>query len=216
MDASKMFACTIMHPKLFPGPITDPGNPLRVQMLVEVGAEGLIIRAPASNAKDRVLGREPLDGIDRISIERLDGGAQRQEILRRSLIRMALVGGVMLGFALFVRAYPPGISILMAVAVAAFVGPLNFLLNGGLARKQDIVRFHFFPTEDGRPFYLEVLPANELELHAALLGAGLRLEDGTGDQRMWVCGNCGAPVDATATTCPQCGAGVADCRAVHG
>lgn len=209
MDTSKMFACTIMHPKLFPGPITDPGNPLRVEMLAEVGAEGLIIRAPAPSAKGKVMGSEPLAGIDRVSIERLDGSAQRLEIMRRSLKRMVLVGGIVLGFALFVRAYPPGISILMALAVAAFIGSLNFLLNGGLAHKQNTVRFHFFPTEDGRSFYLEVSPARELELHKALLGAGLRLEDGV-DQRMWVCGDCGATVDATATTCPQCGAGVAD------
>lgn len=210
METSKMFACTIMHPKLFPGLITDPGNPLRVQMLVEVGAEGLIIRAPAPSAKGKVMGSEPLAGIGRVIIERLNGSAQRLEIMRRSLKRMALVGGIVLGFALFVRAYPPGISILMALAVAAFIGPLNFLLNGGLARKQDTVRFHFFPTEDGRPFYLEVLPAKELELHAALLDAGLRLEDGTGEQQTWVCEACGATVDATTITYPRCSAGVAD------
>jgi beta-glucosidase len=44
MDTSKMFACIIMHPKLFPGPITDPGNPLRVEMLVEVGVNDLTKR----------------------------------------------------------------------------------------------------------------------------------------------------------------------------
>ncbi len=123
---------------------------------------------------------------------------------------MALVGGIVLAFTLFVRAYPPGISVLMALAVAAFIGPINFLFNGGLGRKQDVVRFHFFPTGDGRPFYLEVPPAGEQELHEALFAAGLRLEDGEADQETWTCGDCGATVDATATTCPQCGAGVAD------
>ncbi len=62
MDTPKTFLCTVMHPRLFPGPITDPGNPLRVEMLVEVGAEGLIIRAPAPSAKGKVMGTEPLAG----------------------------------------------------------------------------------------------------------------------------------------------------------
>ena len=177
MDASKPFACTIMHPKLFPGPITDPGNPLRVGMLVEVGAQDLIIRAPAPRAKGKIMGTEPLAGIGRVAIERLAGSAQRMEILRRSLSRMALVGGIVLVFALFVRTYPVGISVLMALALAAFTGPLDFLLNGGLTRKQAVVRFHFMPSKGGRPFYLEVLPTAEEDLRQALLAAGLHAED---------------------------------------
>ena len=210
MDTPRTFLCTVMHPRLFPGPITDPGHPLRVKMLVEVGAEGLIIRASAASAKGKIMGTEPLAGIRRVTLERLAGSAQRIEILRRSLWRMALVGGVVLIFALFVRAYPPGLSILMALAVAAFIGPLNFLLNGGLGRKQDAVRIHFFPTGAGRSFYLEVPPAGEQELQDALFAAGLRFKDGEVDQGTRMCGDCGAVVDATATTCPQCGAGVAD------
>jgi hypothetical protein len=177
MDTSGMFLCTVMHPKLFPGPVTDPGNPLRVTMLVEVGAENLIIHAPAASAKGKIMGTEPLDKIERVAVERLDGSAQRIEILRRSLLRMALWGGIVLVFFLFVRAYPLGIGILAALAVAAFVGALNFLLNGGLGRKQDVVRFHFALSEHGHTFYLEVPPTQELGLHQALRAAGLSLED---------------------------------------
>ena len=182
MDTQQTFLCMIMHPKLFPGPITDPGNPLRVGMLVEVGAQELIIRAPAPRAKRKIMGTEPLAGIGRVSIEHLAGSAQRIEILRRSLLRMALVGGIVLAFALFVRAYPVGISVLMALALAAFTGPLNFLLNGGLARKQAVVRFHFVLSDGGRPFYLEVLPSAEEDLRQALLAAGLHPEDVTTSQ----------------------------------
>jgi hypothetical protein len=172
-----MFLCTVVHPRLFPGPITDPGNPLRVKMLVEISAEDLIIRASAASAKGKIMGTEPLGKIDRVTIERLGGSAQRIEILRRSLLRMALVGGIVLVFALFIRAYPLGISALLALAVAAFIGLLNFLLNGGLGGKQDVVRFHFTPSEHRHTFYLEVLPAQEPELHQALLAAGLNLEE---------------------------------------
>jgi hypothetical protein len=177
MEPSRMFLCTVVHPRLFPGPITDPGNPLRVKMLVEMNAEDLIIRASAASAKGKIMGTEPLAKLDRVTIERLSGSAQRIEILRRSLLRMALVAGIVLVFALFVRAYPLGISALIALAVAAFIGPLNFLLNGGLGGKQDVVRFHFTLSEQSRTFYLEVPPAQESELHQALLAAGLNLEE---------------------------------------
>ena len=177
MDTSRMFLCTIVHPRLFPGPITDPGNPLRVKMLVEISAEELIIRAPAASAKGKIMGTEPLTKIDRVTVERLGGSAQRIEILRRSLRRMALVGGIVLVFALIIRVYPIGISILMALAVAAFIGPLNFLLNGGLGGKKEVVRFHFTPSEHKHTFYLDVPPDQEPELHQALLAAGLNLEE---------------------------------------
>jgi hypothetical protein len=52
-------------------------------------------------------------------------------IMRRSLLRMAVMGGIALVFMLIVRGYPLGISILAAVIVAAIVGSLNFLSNGG-------------------------------------------------------------------------------------
>lgn len=205
MDISRSFLCTVMHPGLFPGPITDPGNPLRVKMLIEVGAEDLIIRAPAASANGKIMGTEPLAKIDRVTIECLTGSAQRIEIMRRSLLRMALVGGIVLVFALFIRAYPIGISTLMALAVAAFIGLLNFLLNGGLGRKQNVIRFKFTPSEHGRSFYLEVPPTQELGLHHALLAAGLSLEEPGTNQQVWTCENCGTVVDATATICPRCG-----------
>lgn len=63
MDTARRFLCTVVHPRLFPGPITDPGNPLRVKMLVEVGLEDLLVRAPAPRAKAKVMGKEPLAGI---------------------------------------------------------------------------------------------------------------------------------------------------------
>ena len=118
MDAPTTFLCTVMHPRLFPGLITNPGKPFRVEMLIEVGIEELIIRAPAPSAKGRVMGPEPLAGISQVTIERVDGGARRLEILRRSLKRMALIGGIVLAFALFIRAYSPGARVLMALAVA--------------------------------------------------------------------------------------------------
>ena len=176
MDTSRMLLCTVVHPKLFPGPITDPGNPLRVKMLVEVGAEDLIIRASATSANGKIMGTEPLAKIEQVTIEHLAGSEQRIEIMRRSLLRMAIVGGIILVFELFIRAFPLGISVLIALVVASIIGPLNFLLNGGLGGKQDVVRFHFIPSDHGRTFYLEVPSAQESELHQALLAAGLNLE----------------------------------------
>ena len=183
MDTPRTFLCTVMHPRLFPAPITDPFNPLRVKMLVEVGAEDLIIRASAPIAKGKVMWTEPLTGIGRVAVERMAGSAQRLEILRRSLLRMALVGGITLAYTLLFRSYPLGYDVLMALAVAGFVGLLNFLLNGGLGRKQDVVRFHFIPAEGGRLFYLEVLPAEELDLRQALLSAGLKPAESQASQQ---------------------------------
>lgn len=185
MDTPRMFLCTVMHPRLFPGLIMDPGNPLRVRMLVEVGAEELVIRAPVPSGRGKVMGTEPLVGIGRVTIEHMAGDAQRLEILHRSLQRMALVGGIVLAFTLFVRAYPPATSVLMALAVAVFIGPINFLFNGGLGRKQDVVRFHFYPTRDGRSFYLEVLSTEEQDLYETLFAAGLRPEDARAGQQTW-------------------------------
>lgn len=177
MDTHDTFLCTVMHPRLFPAPIIDPGNPLRVKVLVQVGADELIVRASAPSAEGKVLGSEPWTKIGGVTIERLTGSTRRLEIMRRSLLRMALVGGIALVFFLFFRSFPLHYAVLGALAIAAFVGPLNFLLNGGLGRKQDAVRFYFMPAEGGRRFYLEVLPAEEPELHQALLSAGLSVKD---------------------------------------
>lgn len=177
MDTPRMFLCTIVHPRLFPGPITDPGNPLRVKMLVEIGAEDLKIRASAASANGKIMGTEPLAKIERVTVKRLAGNVQRIEIMRRSLLRMAIVGGIVLAFMLFIRAYSPGISLLAALIVAAFIGLLNFILNGGLGDKQDVSRFYFTTSEQGRTFYLEVPRDQEPELHQALLAAGLNLEE---------------------------------------
>jgi hypothetical protein len=146
-------------------------------MLVEVGSDELIVRASAPSAEGKVMGSEPWTKVDGVTIERLAANVQRLEILRRSLIRMAIVGGIALAFFLFLRSFPPHLAILGALAIAAFIGPLNFLLNGGLGRKQDVVRFHFMLAEGGRPFYLEVLPEEEPKLHWALLSVGLGFED---------------------------------------
>jgi hypothetical protein len=177
MDSSEVIRCTVVHSRLFPGPITDPGNPLRVEMLVEVGAQELIIRAPAARANGRVMGTEPLAGFERVTMEHLSERAQRIEIMRRSLLRMALVGGIIVALSIFVRGLPPGVSLFMALVVAALIGPLNFLLNGGLGKKQDVVRFHFMASEPGHTFYLEVPAAQEIELRQALLPSGLHPEE---------------------------------------
>ena len=177
MDAPKLFPCTVAHPRLFPGPITDPGNPLRVKMLIEINPQELIIRASAARANGKIMGTEPLAKIGRVIVDRLSARAQRMEILRRSLIRMGIIGGLVLAFGLFLRSYPLHISILSVVIVAVFIGPLNFLLNGGLGSKQDVVRFNFTPTEQGRAFYLEVPSDQAPELHQELLAGGLHLEE---------------------------------------
>ena len=183
MDTSKIFLCTVMHPRLFPALITDPGNPLRVEMLVEVGDENLIIRASAASANGKIMGTEPFTKIDRVAIERLAGSAQRMETMRRSLLRMALVAGIVLMLSLF-RGFPAGISVLIALAVAVFIGPLNFLLNGGLGYKRDVVRFQFIRSEQGYTFYLEVPSTQEWGLHQALSTAGLSLEETVTNQQV--------------------------------
>ncbi len=180
MDSSKMFLCTVIHPRLFPGPITDPGNPLRVKMLVEVGTEELIIRASAESAKGKIMGSESLSKIEQVIVKRIDGSAQRVEILRRSLLRMTLVGGIVLVFFLLARPYSIGISVLIALAIAVLTAALNFLLNGGLGDKQNIVRFHFKLSDYPRGFSLEVPETKQQGLHQALLAVGLTfLETGT-------------------------------------
>ena len=175
MDTSRMFPCIVVHTKHFPGPFTDPGNPLKVPMLIEIGAEEVIIRASAASANGKIIGAEPFTSFERVTFKHLTGDAQISAILRRSLLRMAIMGGIALVFMLIVRAYPLGISILAAVIVAAIVGSLNFLLNGGLEGKQDVVRFNFEPSEHDHTFYLEVPSIKETGLRQALLDAGLTL-----------------------------------------
>lgn len=175
MDTSSMFPCIVVHTKLFPGPITDPGNPLKVPMLIEIGAEEVIILASAASANGKIMGAEPFASFERVTVAHLTGGAQINEIMRRSLLRMAIMGGIALVFMLIVRGFPLGISILAAVIVAAIVGSLNFLLNGGLEVKQDVVRFYFEPSTHDHTFYLEVPSTKESGLHQTLLAAGLTL-----------------------------------------
>lgn len=175
MDTSSMFPCTVVHPKLFPGPITDPGNPLKVPMLIEIGGKELIIRASAPRANGKIMGIEPFSSIKRVTVAHLSGSAQKMAILRRSLLRMAIVGGVVLVFMSVWRAYPLGISILATLIVATFSGLLNFLFNGGFGAKQDVVRFNFEPSEHGHSFFLELPSDQESRLHKALLAAGLNL-----------------------------------------
>jgi len=91
MDTQSMFLCTVVPPCLFPALTADPGNPLRVEMLVEVGQEGVTIRVSAPCAKGKVMGSELWTQIVRVTVERLASSKQRLEILRRSLLRMALV-----------------------------------------------------------------------------------------------------------------------------
>lgn len=182
MDTSRPFLCTVMHPRLLPAPPMTSGGPLRVKLLVEIAPQELIIRASAPSAKGKIIGTEPWPKIERVTVEPLQGSAQRLEILRRSLWRMALVGGGLLVFGLVVRAYPIEISLLMALIVGGFTGALNFLLNGGFGSKQDVVRIHFTLAERGQPFYLEVSTEQEWDVRQALRGVGLHLEDSESNQ----------------------------------
>jgi hypothetical protein len=175
MDTSRMFACNVVHTKLIPGPITDPGNPIKVPLIIEIGAEELIIRASSPSANGKILGTEPFVSFELVTVEHINSIAQKKEIMHRSLLRMAVVGGITLVFMLIVRAYPLGTSILAGVIVAAIVGSINFLFNGGLEAKQDVTRFLFKPSRHDHTFYLEVPSTNQLGLRQALLAAGLTL-----------------------------------------
>ena len=95
--------------------------------------------------------------------------------MQRSLLSMAIVGGITLVIMLIMRAYPLGTSILAGVIVAAIVGSINFLFNGGLEARQDVTRFLFEPSRHDHTFYLEVPSTNQLGLRQALLAAGLTL-----------------------------------------
>ena len=145
-------------------------------MLIEVGADELIICAPRPIGNRKIMGTEALGGISQVIIEHMTSAAQRREIMRGSLSRMALFGGLVLAYMLVFRSYPLYIDVMIALASAAFIGPLNFATHGGLWRKREVVRFVFIPIGNGRPFYLEVLSAEEPGLRQALLAAGLSLE----------------------------------------
>ena len=180
MDGSNMFHCTVIHPRLFPGPILNPGNPLKVELLVEVGDEDLKIRASAGKAKGKLMGTEPFSNIEQVTVKHIDKSAQRIEILWHSMLRMAIVVGIVLVFIYFTRPYSVGLNLLIALLIAVITGFLNFLLNGGLGRKQNIVRFHFELNDYHRGFSLEIPSIQESGLHQALLAAGLSLiETGT-------------------------------------
>lgn len=176
------FPCTLSHPGLFPA---FPRNPPKLPVMAEVGRDALAFVSSLAGAHARTLVSEPLAGIRHVTIRHLSRASQRLEILRRSLLRIVGLALVVFVVMLLRRASRPSdilYNIGVALAGAALIGPLVFLLNGGFGIKKDVVRFHFTRSEQGRPFGLEVDPSDEAAVHQVLLSFGLRFqEDEAGD-----------------------------------
>ena len=207
MDTPDKFFCTVVHPGLFPAPITDPFNPLRVKLVVEVGKDGLSFLSSPVNGQPKVLGSEPIGQIVGDTPCHLSPNKQRLEVFQRSLLRMGMVMAMFFLYGLFFRPYGPFYAFLLGLAGAFLSGPLFFIFNGGLSAREEIIRFQFHPVKTGRSFYLDVEPALESVFRQALNSAGIKFVDGnSGEEEVWECVDCGATIDASATSCPNCGA----------
>ena len=144
MDGLKRIPCTLMHPGLFPA---FPHNPPRIRVTVEIGS-GKLSFVSSSGGQDRTLASEPIGNIGNVTIRQLSENAQGLEILKKGLLRAAVVGAAGLIF-LLCRSYSLGFGLLIGLALAGASDALSFLLNGGLAIKDDVVRFCFVPLEHG-------------------------------------------------------------------
>jgi len=204
MGNTVRFPCTIVHTGLFPTPLLDPFNPLKVKIVVEVSSDKLSFLA--SKNQDKVLGSQPTAKITHSSVQLLTANQRRFEVFQRTLVRMALVAAIVFLWTLFIQHYGLSLSLFIALILACFVGPLNFMMNGGLTIKGDLFRFQFISEETEKRFYLDLAPKYGLEFRQALRSASLRFENENESQEEWICEDCGATVDAAAAKCPQCGA----------
>jgi hypothetical protein len=177
MNSPTTFSCKVEHPGVFPSVFfLDPFEPLKVKTTVRISAHTLYFLS-SNSEEDRILGRENFVDLGPVAIKHITGGEQRLEVLYKSLRRMALVASLAFAFFLIFRPYGVGVSVLAGLAAAAVVGPLHFLLRGGLVPRDEVVRFHFTPLEKGKPFYLETELAKEAEILAALVAGGLRFDE---------------------------------------
>jgi len=174
MNSSETVSCKVEHPGVFPPFFLDPFDPPKVETTIQISAGTLAFLSANSGDDIRVLGSERLTNFAPLMVEHVTGSAQRLEVLNKSLRRMALVASLAFAYFLIFRPYGLGVAFLAGLGAATVVGPLNFLLRGGLAPKTDVVRFHFTPLDKGKPFYLETELANEAEILATLVAAGLR------------------------------------------
>lgn len=180
MDTPKRFSCTVMHPGRFPAYFLDPLNPPKIKVIAEIDTDKLSFISSPSSGQAKTLASEPFGNISNVTIQHLSIGAQRLELLRKSLIRYVVVATLLFIYMFVFQSRDFGYSILIALAGAIVSGPLFFLFNGGFSVKNDVIRFHFTPVKRGKAFYLEIEPTHKLELQQALLSAGLKLEENEG------------------------------------
>ena len=198
------FPCTIIHTDLFPTPLFDPFNPLKIKIITQVSPDKLTFLAYKDQAK--ILGSELTSRISNISVHLLSANNRRFETFQRTLIRIGLIAIIVFLWTLIKNRYGLGLSLGMALLIACFIAPLNFLLNGGFSIKGEIYRFIFFIEETGKSFSLDVLPENAPGFRTALRTTGMKFEDDIESDKEWFCEECGAIVNAADTKCPQCGA----------
>lgn len=178
--------------------------------MAEIDADKISFISPPSGGRDKVLGSEAFGNISHVTPQHLSVGSQRIEILQKSLGRIIAVAALLFLCQIQYHLSQPQeliYIVFIALTVATCVsGPLFFLFNGGLTIKDDVDRFYFTLLKQGKPFYIEIEPAHESEIHQALLSAGLGFERIEEDEEVWECDECGSIVDALAAKCPHCGA----------
>jgi hypothetical protein len=133
-------------------------------------------RSEKAVRQDKPMIDKPFEQISQVILQRLPASQQRLETLLKSSWRMLFFGGVVFLYSSLLRGYGIGPSLVGGLATALIIGPLNFILNGGLSHKQVIVRLRFLPAPRQKAFYLEIDPADEGEFCQALRQAGLRLQ----------------------------------------
>jgi len=178
MMDTKRFSCTVMHPDLSPFNLLDPFNVLRIKLIAELDTDKLSLIT--SRGKAKTLISVPFGNTSHVTIQHLSVSSQRLERFRQSLTRLIVLAVVMFIYILLSHSRQPrdvGYYILVTLAGVGLISPLFLLSSGGFTLKNDVVRFHFTPLKEGKPFYLEVEPANEPDIHQMLLSAGLKFKE---------------------------------------
>jgi hypothetical protein len=175
-EKSQLFPARFSHPRLTPPIITDPLNPLFINILLQIESEKMIFNTEPLLSRGKILGEERLCDINNLRMEYLKAGKRREEIFKKSIVRGLLWGAIFFFIFLFAGSYGVGYLIPMITIVGIVGGSLYFMLNGGITTWDDKVRYTCGIINENKPFILEIDPKYGEDINTALLSNGMRIE----------------------------------------
>jgi hypothetical protein len=175
-EKSQLFPARFSHPRLTPPIITDPLNPLFINILLQIESEKMIFNTEPLLSRGKILGEERLCDIENIRMEYLQAGKRREEIFKKSIVRGLLWVAIFFFIFLFSGSYGAGYLIPMIIIVGIVGGSFYFLLNGGITTWDDKVRYTCRLLSENKTFIIEIDPKYEEDINTALLSNGIRIE----------------------------------------